>query len=306
MDGRLLTERINLLGPWLRARHGCDVVKIPLDARLGCPHRRNATGDGGCSFCPPSGAGAGDEGLTVSEQLAQGLVRLQGRKRPTKALAYFQAYTSTNASKAHLAELYGQAVDNEGVAGVIISTRPDCLDDERWELLSAVNAQSDMWLELGLQSAHDQSLAAMGRGHDVACFDRAVDQAHARGIKVVAHVILGLPDEDLTHTNATARHLASLEVWGVKLHNLMILRGARLAYEYEQGQVACWTRPEFVRAVAEFLARLNPNTLVHRLAADPGGDELLAPSWAENKDATLSALAELMVTENLEQGSRYP
>ncbi len=304
MDAARLAQRVNLLGPWLRRAMGGPTVKISLDAGLGCPHRPGGMGAGGCVYCPPGGSGPG-RGGTVARQLEEGLARLLARPRrgPTpRALAYFQAYTATNAPAATLEPLFLAAARHPAVAGIIVATRPDCLPPATWELLAQMARRRPLWLELGLQSAHDATLARINRGHDLACFDAALAQAREHGLKVVAHVILGLPGEGLEHTNATARHLAASGVWGVKLHNLMVLAGAPLAREHHAGQLALWSRERYARAAAEFLARLPWRVLVHRLAADPGPDRLLAPAWAADKDAVLAAIAQALEESNLRQG----
>lgn len=305
MDATILTQRINLVGPWLRWRLGGPVVKIGLDAGLGCPNWDGTLGRAGCSFCPPNGAGRGRGGVPLADQVSGALERLAARNRPVKALAYFQAHTSTHAPADQLRDMFEQVLAFPELAGMVVSTRPDCLGPRRWGLLQELSGRTLFWLELGLQSAHDATLAALGRGHDRACFDRAAAEAHKRGIKVVAHVILGLPGEGLQHTATTARHLAGLGVWGVKLHNLMILRGARLAREYAAGELSLWSAPEYAAAVADFLARLPREMIVHRLAADPGPDELLAPDWAGNKDAILTRIADELTERGVEQGSLY-
>ena len=311
MEGQRLAQRVNLVGPWLRARLGGPVVKVGLDAGLGCPNRDGALSRGGCAFCPPSGSGAAPPGQDPAAQLAAGLQSLAARaarqgKRPPRVLAYFQAYSSTHGPAPLLARLYEQARSQPGVAGLIVSTRPDCLDPARWDVLERQARAGLFWLELGLQSAHDSTLAALGRGHDVACFDRALAQAQERGIPVVAHVILGLPGESPAHCLATAEHLARLGVWGVKLHNLMVLAQTRLAQDLAQGRFTPWNRAQWVEAAAGFLARLPAATLVHRLAADPGRERLLAPAWAVEKDLNLTALAEYLEDHNLKQGALCP
>ncbi|BEQ16439.1 TIGR01212 family radical SAM protein [Desulfoferula mesophila] len=302
MDAARLASRVNLLGPWLRRVMGGPARKISLDPGLGCPHRPEGVGPGGCLYCPPGGSGPG-RGGTLSEQLEHGLDRLRARRGPTpRALAYFQAYTATNAPAQVLEPLFMEVARHPAVAGIIVATRPDCLPPATWELLAELARRRPLWLELGLQSAHDATLTRINRGHDVACFDQALAQAHARGLRVVAHVILGLPGEDMGHTNATARHLAQGGVWGVKLHNLMVLAGAPLAHEHRAGGLALWNQEEYARAAAAFLARLPRRVLVHRLAADPGPDRLLAPGWAADKDAVLRAIAQAMEEDNLRQG----
>jgi len=306
-----LAGRLNLLGPWLRRRFGGPVMKIGLDAGLGCPNRDGTLGREGCSFCPPSGSGAGGEPGSIGEQLRQGLARLQGRaqargRRVPAALAYFQAHTSTHAEPQRLEQLYSQALGVPGVAGVIVSTRPDCLDEPRWRLLDRLNRRTTFWLELGLQSACDQTLARLGRGHDVAAFDRALARARELNIRVVAHVILGLPGEGREHTAATARHLARSGVWGVKMHSLMVLEQTGLAREYQEGRFIPWSRETWARAAAEFLALLPRRVLIHRLVADPGRERLLAPEWAGDKNRALAALARVLEENDWEQGSLCP
>jgi radical SAM protein (TIGR01212 family) len=249
--------------------------------------------------------------LSISQQLQQGLERLSRRSaragRPLpRLLAYFQAHTSTHAPAEALAPLFNEALAFPGLAGLIISTRPDCLDAPRWDLLEGLSHRLPLWLELGLQSAHDATLAAINRGHGLACFDQAVAQARARGIAVVAHVILGLPGEDLKQTNATARHLAGLGLLGVKMHNLMVLEGAPLAADWAAGRFTPWPLEQWAQAAAQFLARLPREMVIHRLAADPGPDKLLAPDWAARKDLALQALAGYMQEHNLSQGDACP
>jgi radical SAM protein (TIGR01212 family) len=311
MDASRLSARINLLGPVLKARFGGPVAKIGLDAGLGCPQRGGPLGLAGCAYCPPSGSGRGLGHLSISQQLEQGRQRLAGRAaragRPLpRLLAYFQAHTSTNAPADILEPLFQEALDFPGLAGLVISTRPDCLDQPRWDLLGRLQGRLPLWLELGLQSAHEPTLAALGRGHGLACFDQAVAEAQARGIEVVAHVILGLPGEGLEHVQATARYLAGLGLWGVKMHNLMVLEGAPLAADFAAGRFQPWSLDKWCAVAAEFLALLPRSMVIHRLVADPGPDQLLAPDWAGRKDLALAALAGYMQENNLSQGDACP
>lgn len=309
MDASRLSTRINMLGPWLRRQFGAQVVKIGLDAGFGCPNRIG--GLGGCAFCPPAAYGGAGVNASIAEQLGDGLARLELKARRTGkdvplALAYFQAYSSTNAEPRLIKAALEQILEFDGVCAAIVSTRPDCLDGPRWEALERFRQKMPLWLELGLQSANDDTLRTIGRGHDVACFDSAVAEAHQRGFDVVAHVVLGLPGEGPGHAAATADHLAGLGLWGVKMHNLMILEGARLAADYAAGSFQAWPLELYVQAAAEFLARLPKNSLVHRLAADPGKDTLIAPDWAADKDAILSAIADELERRDIHQGDLCP
>lgn len=304
-----LGRRVNLLGPWLRQRFGGRVAKVGLDLGLGCPNREN--GRSGCAFCTPLAAGRGLTALPLDQQWEQGRRRLalaaaRRGQEPPRMLAYLQAFTSTHAPAPRLAVLYAQVAALPEVAGVIVSTRPDCLDDPRWEVLTDLAARLPLWLELGLQTANDHTLLAMDRGHDRAAFDAALAQARVRDLDVVAHVILGLPGEGRDQTDATADHLARLGVWGVKLHQLMVLEGSRLAADWRAGGLTPWSLPQWVAATAGFLARLPAGTVVHRLAADPGPETLLAPDWAGNKGLALDALGAYMLDHDLRQGAAWP
>ena len=306
MNAAELAKRVNLVGPWLRERFGGPVAKVGLDSGFGCPHRKAGT-NGGCLFCPPSGAGREQGGISIKRQLDLGMERIlaaarrRNGKRP-HMLAYYQAYTSTNAEAGALAEMLAPALNDPLVEGIIVSTRPDCLDDERMEVLASAAREKFFWLELGLQSAHDATLRSVNRGHDTASSAKAVEMAHGAGMKVVAHVILGLPGEDADMVLATADYLAGLGVWGVKMHTLMVLEQTGLARLYRRGVFTPWSLEQWTTAAAGFLARLPKEMLIHRLAADPGRDKLLAPDWAGDKNRALAALLEKMISQNIRQG----
>lgn len=283
---------------------------MSLDAHLGCPNRDGALGTKGCIFCPPAGAGKGEHQATLEEQLKKGITKLHQsalyRKKPIPhILAYFQAYTSTHAACDHLKTIYNQALSHEEIEGLIISTRPDCLGEPRWQLLRELRQKKSLlWLELGLQSADDKTLQAISRGHDLNCFHEAVEKARSLEIPVVAHVILGLPGETREQTTKTADYLAQINIWGVKMHNLMVLEHTALAREWQNGGFIPWTREQWVQAAVLFLAHLSPQTLVHRLSADPGPDLLLAPDWVRNKDKNLNSLGQEMARQDIRQGDK--
>ena len=307
MDGRLWQNRVNLVRPWLKKRFGRPVTKLSLDAGFSCPNRDGSLGSGGCAFCPPGGSGRGASAKSIGRQLQEGLMRISQKagsagKEPPAVLAYFQAYSNTHGKAEDLQPIYEQAQCSPGIDGLIVSTRPDCLGPRRWDLLSRLNDQGFFWLELGLQSSHEATLKAINRGHGPEVFAQAAHEAARRGIKLVAHVILGLPGESRPHTNATAQFLAGLPLWGVKLHNLMVLKGAPLSGPGWAGRFHPWTRDEWAAAAADFLARLPGEALLHRLAADPGPDTLLAPDWARDKDAALTTLARYLIEHDIHQG----
>jgi len=292
---------------YLRRRFGERVQKITLDAGLTCPNRDGRVGVGGCLYCNERGSGTGAwaRGLTITQQLEEGISRLKTRYGARKFIAYFQSFSNTYAPLNGLKGLYQEALAFPEVVGLSIGTRPDCLADEVLELLAGYARQYLVWLELGLQSAHDATLARLNRGHDVACFSEAVGRAAARGLEVIAHVILGLPGEGPEEMAATAAYLAGLPFKGVKIHLLYVIRGSGLAGLYEAGEYQCLSETEYVQSVVDFIELLPPHSVIHRLTGDPHPEELLAPDWCLNKSRVLRLIKEEFSRRGSRQGSRW-
>jgi uncharacterized protein len=294
------------LNSHLRQRFGARVQKITLDAGLTCPNRDGRVGTGGCLYCNARGSGTGawGRGLSINQQLADGMARLSRRYGATRFVAYFQSFSNTYASPARLAQLYETALALPQVVGLSIGTRPDCLEDEVLDLLAGYARDRLVWLELGLQSAHDATLKRLNRGHDVACFSDAVARAAARGLEVVAHVILGLPGEGSQEMEATAAYLARLPLQGVKIHLLYVVRGSGLARLYERGDYQCLSEDRYVEQAVNFVELLPPHLVIHRLTGDPHPEELLAPAWCLDKSRVLQRLREEFARRGSRQGSR--
>ncbi len=282
------------LNSYLREKFGQRVQKITLDAGLSCPNRDGRVGVGGCLYCNPRGSGTGAfaRGWSISRQMQEGLDRLGRRYAARKFIAYFQSFSNTYAPIAQLRALYQEALAFPEVVGLSIGTRPDCLNSEVLELLAGYTGRYLVWLELGLQSAHDATLRLINRGHDVFCFAAAVRQAVGYGLPVVAHVILGLPGEGPMEMAATARFLANLPLHGVKIHLLYVIRGSGLARLYEAGEYRPLSAEEFITLVVDFIELLPPDFVIHRLTGDPHPEELLAPDWCLDKNKVLSRIRE--------------
>ncbi|MGA7578481.1 MAG: TIGR01212 family radical SAM protein [Desulfobaccales bacterium] len=294
------------LNTHLRRRFGQRVQKIALDAGFTCPNRDGRVARGGCLYCNARGSGTGAwaRGLNLTAQLRQGLARLKDRYQTDRFIAYFQSFSNTYAPVARLQALYDEVLGFPEVVGLSVGTRPDCLEEGALELLAGYARERLLWLELGLQSAHDRTLAALNRGHDVACFSRAVERAAARGLEVVAHVILGLPGEGPAEMAATADYLASLPLQGVKIHLLYVVRGSALAHLYQQGAYTCLSEDSYVSLAVDFVERLPRRLVIHRLSGDPHPQELLAPSWCLNKARVLGRIREEFSRRGSSQGSR--
>ncbi|MFZ5452922.1 MAG: TIGR01212 family radical SAM protein [Thermodesulfobacteriota bacterium] len=292
------------LNSYLRQRFGERVQKITLDAGLTCPNRDGRVGQGGCLYCNARGSGTGawSRGLSLSQQLAEGRDRLGRRYGARKFIAYFQSFTNTYASPEHLQALYREALACPGVVGLSIGTRADCLSDAVLDLLADLQQDYLVWLELGLQSAHDATLKRLNRGHDVACFTDAVNRAGARGLETVAHVILGLPGEGSSQMAATASYLARLPLQGVKLHLLYVTSDSALAPLYLSGAYQCLTEAEYVTSVVDFLELLPPDVVIHRLTGDPHSGELLAPEWCLDKSRVLNLIKQEFARRGSRQG----
>jgi uncharacterized protein len=295
------------LNSYLKARFGARVQKITLDAGLTCPNRDGRVGTGGCLYCNARGSGTGarSRGLTISQQVEEGMTRLFRRYKATRFIAYFQSYSNTYAPIEQLRDLYEEALAFPEIVGLSLGTRPDCLEDEVLDLLAGYARQRLVWLELGLQSAHDATLKSLNRGHDVACFTAAVARAATRNLAVVAHVILGLPGEGPRETAATAAYLARLPLHGVKIHLLYVVRDSALARLYEQGAYTCLTADEYRQQVVDFLELLPPHLVIHRLTGDPHPQELLAPAWSLEKPRVLYAIRDEFARRGSRQGSRW-
>jgi len=274
---------------YLRERFGCRVQKITLDAGLTCPNRDGSISTQGCIFCNPRGSGTGKaaQGESISQQLEKAKEPLRKRYKAKKFLAYFQSYTNTYAPVNTLKGLYRQAIADPEVVGLCIGTRPDCVPEPVLDMISEISEEKDVWLEYGLQSAKDTTLAAINRGHDAAAFADTVSRTRRRGLSVCVHVILGLPGEGEQEMLDTARYLAELDIQAVKIHLLYVVKDTALHRLYAKGRYRCLEQAEYANLAAKFVHILPPEVIIQRLTGDPHWDELVAPKWALDKQQTL-------------------
>lgn len=281
------------------------VQKITLDAGLGCPNRDGTISRNGCIYCDARGSGTGAMihcGTSITDQITGARTYLAKRFKAKKFIAYFQSFSNTYAPIPKLQALYDQALLQEDMVGLSVATRPDCVDRDVLSLIASYKDKYLVWIEYGLQSAHDNTLRLINRGHDVACFERSVLLTHEYGINICVHVILGLPEETRQMMLDTARFLARLPVQGVKIHMLYVVKGSRLAELYSRGEVHCLERDEYVELVADFLELLPSDMVIQRLTGDPVKSELIAPSWASEKTKNLNMIRETLDRRNTCQG----
>ncbi|HOP46799.1 MAG TPA: TIGR01212 family radical SAM protein [Desulfobacteraceae bacterium] len=304
----LSLKRYRDFNHYLKDIFGERVQKIPLDAGLNCPNRDGTISSEGCIFCDGRGSGTGaliNKGLSIDEQIANAKKFLKKRYKAKKFIAYFQSFSNTYAPVSRLKTLYDQALLHDDVVGLSIATRPDCVNEDIFKLLNSYRNNRLVWIEFGLQSAHDKTLALINRGHDAACFSQSVLAAHAHELKVCAHVILGLPGETREMIMQTARFVSELPVQGIKIHLLYVVKGTRLACLYNKGEFDCLDQNTYVELVTEFLELLPPDMVIQRLTGDPVKSELLAPSWARDKAKTLIMINEMLEKKSSWQGKLY-
>jgi len=301
----LPTKRYTTFTDELRLRFGCRVQRVSLDAGFTCPNRDGNIGTGGCSFCNERGAAA--VGVPVELPLAGQLERskayLRSKFHAESFLAYFQAYSNTYAPLATLRMLYETALCDQDVVGLIIGTRPDCLPDPVLELLGELHRRTYLWLELGMQTMHDRTLQAINRGHNHACFVTAVRRCQSAGLRVCAHLILGLPGESRDEMLESAQELNRLGVDGVKLHHLHVLKGSQFEEDYRNGRLQLMDREEYVELLCDVLEVLDPRIMIHRLMGD-GRSELVAPDWSRRKLEVLNRIDATLKKRDSRQGCR--
>ena len=291
------------LNSYLRRRFGCRVQKISIDAGLSCPNRDGSIGSGGCIYCNERGSGTGAHGkLSITEQIRTAQALLRKRYHACKFISYFQSFTNTYGPVEHLRALYREALDCEDIAGLIIGTRPDCVPDDVLDMIAGFAEETWATVEYGLQSVHDTTLERIDRGHTFEAFRDAVERTRARGIDVGVHVILGLPGESREDMLETARVLGGMDIQGIKIHLLNVVRGTALHAMYEAGEYRCLTREEYMDIASGFLGWLPASVVIHRLTGDPHPEELVAPAWALEKQANLRALRQTLAERGIRQG----
>ena len=310
-DGQDL--RINMISPWLKKRFGCKVIKLALDGGFTCPNRDGSKGYGGCLFCSESGSGDmasslrnGSDAGAVSEALSDQISLLSRKWPEAKYLAYFQSHTNTYAPVSELREKFEPALKHPDVLGIIIATRPDCLPDDVIDYLAELNGKTFLWVELGLQTTHDETARAMNLCHDLADYDDAVARLTARGIRVVTHLILGLPGETREMMEQSVRYVCGgssdeSEIFGLKLHMLNVVKGSGLC-ETMPDYVPFDSIEEYVDLLIDMIEIIPSNITIHRISGDAPRSTLVAPEWSYKKRTILNMIHNQMRLRNTWQG----
>ena len=281
---------------YLISHFGRKTVKLSLEAGFTCPNRDGTLGTGGCAFC--SAGGSGEFASSIPEQ-----IELLKRKWPdANYLAYFQSHTNTYADPGTLRRLYEDALCDPAVSGIVIATRPDCLGDDVVSLLSEINRKHFMWVELGFQTMHPDTQQAMNLCYSTEDFDEAVQKLRRENIKVVSHLILGLPGETEEMMMASLDHAVSSGVWGLKFHLLNLIKGSPL-YDSMPDYVPFPSIDSYVDLVVRMLERTPPEITIHRLTADAPRNLLVSPEWSYRKRTILNRINRELVLRDTRQGA---
>lgn len=296
-------KRYHTLNYEYKTTYGKKVFKVSLNAGFSCPNKKNGFG---CIFCSPLGSGdfAGDKSEDLITQFEM-VKQIMSKKWPDAYyIGYFQANTNTYAPVSILKEKFEPILKLPNVIGLSIATRSDCINDECLNYLIDLNRRTNLTIELGLQSMHDETLRMINRGHDLKNFDDCVKKLVKNNIKVVVHIINGLPGETKDMMIKTAQYVNSLNVWGIKIHMLHIIKNTQLAEMYEEKPFHILSKDEYIDIVVNQLEYLKPTMIIHRLTGDPKKEDLIAPNWVLKKFVVLNDIDKEMVKRDTYQGNK--
>lgn len=282
-------------GDYLWEKYGRRVLKLPINAGFSCPNRDGTISTAGCIFCSEDGSTAPTAvGFnTIQEQMENARRSFKRSDTDTRYIAYFQAFTNTYAPAQRLATLYETAIKEPDVIGLMVATRPDCLPDEVFDILNRYQRDGfELWLEIGMQTMHEKSLQLLNRGHTHDITRDAIWRASERKIPVCTHLILGITHETWYDMMETAREISSLPVSGVKIHHLHVIQGTALEQSYLKGDLTLMEQGEYVSTVCDFIERLRPDIIIHRLFGDRDEQTLVAPRWSLHKGTVIKAIGD--------------
>ena len=297
----------NDYGTWLRQRFPYKVQKISVDAGFTCPNRDGRLGTGGCIYCNNDSFNPSycQREKSVKQQLVEGKEFFRRKYPEMRYMAYFQAFTNTYSTLDHLKSLYEEALDVEDVVGLVIGTRPDCIDDTLLDYLTQLARQTMVTLEYGIETANDDTLRLIRRGHDFQCVRDAVERTKGRGIVIGGHVILGLPGEDAEESVRQATIMSELGLDVLKIHQMQIIRGTRLAQMYAENPFHLYSTEEYSELIVRYLEHLSEDMVVERFASQSPKEMLIAPKWGLKNYELTNLIVNKMKREGRRQGSLF-
>ena len=298
-----MEKRYYPFSKYLKETFSKKVYKITLDAGLYCPNRDGSISKGGCIFCDETGSYSRcSEIQSIPEQIKFSMEKLSAQFKAEAFMAYFQSYSNTYASVYELKKIYDSVFVDDKIVSVSIGTRPDCVNGEKLDLISKYPYP---WIEYGLQSAHNETLKLINRGHDFECFKNAVIETKKRGIKVCAHIILGFPNETKAMMLETAEKLAQLNIDGIKIHMLTILKDSPLARIYEEKPFYLMNMEQYCDIICDILKTLPPTCTIQRIAGTGYSETTIEPKWVNRRFEILNMIDKMMLQRNSYQGDSY-
>lgn len=286
--------QINTIGRWLKQNFGEKVVKLSIDGGFTCPNRDGSIGHGGCIFCSPEGSG--ELSSNIKDQIS-----LLSKKWPNvkSYIAYFQSHTNTYAPAEELRKKYYEALNTPGMVGIAIATRPDCLPEDVLNLLSELNEETFLWVELGLQTIHGDRI---NRGYTLDVYDKSFNELKRRGIRVVTHLILGLPEESKEDMLSSVTYVTKQSPFGIKLHLMNVIKGSSMETLYP-GYIPFDSPEEYINLVCDIIETVPEHITIHRLTGDVPRKLLIAPTWSYKKRTILNGIAGELKKRGTHQGS---
>lgn len=292
----------------MKKTFGEKIYKVALDGGMSCPNRDGTVSTGGCIFCSNGGSGdfaiKHDKDNDITRQIETGINSLKANEKfvGEKFIAYFQSFSNTYAPVSYLEDIFLQAIDHPLISALSIGTRPDCFSSEIYDLIERLNHIKPVWVELGLQTKHEKTAEFINRGYTLEVFEKAVHELRKRNITVIVHVIIGLPGENADNLYETIDYLNQMDIQGIKLQLLHILKDTALADL--MGSFHILTPDEYIDILCECIAKLSPDIVIHRLTGDGPKDLLIAPEWSKNKRQVLNTLSHELKVRGIYQGQK--
>lgn len=294
---------------YLKETFGEKTYKVALDGGMSCPNRDGTVSTGGCIFCSNGGSGDfaikhnKDNNITKQIETAIAFLRAKHKFVGNKFIAYFQSFSNTYAPVSYLEDIFSQAIKHPEVCALSIGTRPDCFNEDIYNLLEKLNQTKPVWVELGLQTMHEKTAKLINRGYKLSVFENTVHELRKRNITVIVHVIIGLPGEKAADLYETIDYLNKMDIQGIKLQLLHVLKNTALANM--MGNFKILTLDEYIDILCECITRLSPDIVIHRLTGDGPKDLLIAPEWSKNKRLVLNTLSHELKVHEIYQGQKY-
>ncbi len=296
-------KSFNNIDYYLKEKFGEKIFKVSLDGGFTCPNRDGTLSYKGCIFCSESGSGefAGNRKNSITNQINEQIKFLE-KGVDKKYIAYFQNFTGTYGNIDYLRTIYEEAIKHPNIVGIAIATRADCLSEEVLGLLSKFNEKTHLWIEIGLQTVNDKTAEIINRGYKTEIFTEKMKELNKRNIKVVTHVIIGLPNENKNDVFSTIDYINEQKTWGIKLHLLYILKNTGLFEYYKSNPFEIMEKEEYISLVTEIISRLDKEIVIHRLTGDAPWKDLYEPKWSTDKRGILNGINKLLKEKKIYQG----